>query len=71
MVILIPDSMILGARISADVGVEPRESVTGIVALLENPAKSKATSSRVYSLFLNPVQVIVTCLVSVTVFVFH
>jgi hypothetical protein len=68
---LIEDISIFGAIVSATgcTGADHRDNVTGIVTLLEKPAKSKATRSKVYSLFLKPVHVIVTCLVSLMLFV--
>lgn len=81
LLILIPETCIVGAEVSATVGAgvgvgvgvgaaPPRVKVTCELVLLENPAKSNATSSKVYVPFLNPVHVIVTCLVSVIDFVF-
>jgi hypothetical protein len=71
---LIPAVLIVGAAVSvtvgAGVGVDPSVKVTCELVLLENPAKSNATSSKVYVPFLNPVHVIVTCFVSVIDFVF-
>ena len=37
-----------GGCTGGGVGVEPRDSCTGILILLENQAKSKATTSKVY-----------------------
>lgn len=68
LIILIPVVITLGASVS--VGAAPSVSVTCTLALLENPAKSKATRSNVYVPFLNPVQVMVTCFVSEMLFVF-
>jgi len=72
---LMPAVLIIGAAVSVTVGAgveaAPSVKITCELALLENPAKSNATSSKVYVQFLNPVQVIVTCLVSVIDLVFH
>jgi len=53
LLIWIPDVLIVGALVSTiggggDGGVEPRDNCTGMLALLENQAKSKATTSKVY-----------------------
>ena len=68
---LIAESIILGAVVSLGVEEVPKVNVTGILTLLENQAKSNATSSRVYDQFLNPVVGIGICLVSVILLVSH
>jgi len=44
---LIPEIIILGAVVSAGGGTTPNVNVTGMLALLENQAKSNATRFKV------------------------
>jgi len=70
-VTLTADSIILGAVVSLEADDVPKANLIGILALLENQAKSKATISRVYDQFLNPVVGMLICLVSEMFLVSH